>query len=210
MNNRFLALASIWVAIQTVGVYCVPNVTVIPLSSNSCAAWPGAFSGGGDTGRPFRFVADQVEDDALNGLRTTWSLTNGTWGDSNYTVFGVDLRKSTRFAKYAFQCIKGRVSVYPNGGPLFIGKDKRNGFLQTGEGYKLEAYAHEIGGVRQPDVFIGTLGNTTWGFNYWRPEKCGELDYYEAKMQGLPQDPNTVPRATYDPEFLGFLKVVPV
>jgi len=62
--------------------------------------------------------------------------------------------------------------------------------------------------VRQPGVYLGTMNQTTWGFYYERPEECGALDFYQARLLDLPVDPDTEPKARTDPWFKGFLKVV--
>ncbi|KAK3387997.1 hypothetical protein B0H63DRAFT_471320 [Podospora didyma] len=180
----------------------VPNVTVVPLGSTNCASWPGSRGGA-----PFYIKVDQSEDSGIDGLFTSTR-------DFNYTGFSgtnviIDLRKSTRFAKVYYSCSGAGIVKYlfQSNTPITVAKDFRNAYPTFGSaGYKLEPYAHEIDGVRQPGVFLGARNLTTWGFNYVRETTCGQIDYYSAKLQGLPIDPDTETRATYDPEFFGFLK----
>jgi hypothetical protein len=86
--------------------------------------------------------------------------------------------------------------------------------------HKLQMYYHEIDGVRQEGLYLGALGKTTWGFVYRRPkaEDCpasgdAPSDYFDVKLQGLPQMDYVEPRVNYDrwgeydPRFYGFLSV---
>ncbi len=114
-----------------------------------------------------------------------------------------------RIAKAVYRCFNGKMSLgFGDSAVISISKDKNNALLSLGPGYKLEPYAHEIDGVRQPGVFLGALNQTTWGFNFIEPAACGEIFYYQAALQGLPIDPDTPPTAGYLPEFYGFLEAV--
>jgi len=45
---------------------------------------------------------------------------------------------------------------------------------------------------------VGPLNRTPWGFSYFEPEVCGELDYYEVTLRGLLRDPDREPEAIHD------------
>ncbi|KAK4222732.1 hypothetical protein QBC38DRAFT_71332 [Podospora fimiseda] len=188
-----------------------PNVTVIPLGSSDCRKWPGhIYQGPGvDMTGYMQFEAVDVDDVGLNTLYT--SFTSMPWAGSTREVMTLDLRRSRAIAKPYYRCINGELRYLSND-PLRVAKDVRNGFVtKETVGYKLEPYAHEIDGVRQPGVFLGALNQTTWGF-FWRSASCSTTgaknDYYEVKLQNLPVDPDTEPRAGYDPINFGFLKVI--
>ena len=186
----------------------LPNVKVIPLDNAGCYNWPGYIqSRPGFTGS-IQFLIDQAEDEWVNGLNAVskgFNYSSG-WSDEHLVM---ELTRSRRFAKEIYQCYDGRVApLYGNRGKLSISKDNRNAFVTFREGYPLQVYAHEVDGVRQPGVFLGAQNQTTWGFYYERSDKCGENGYYQPFLQGLPVDPETEPKAAYDPEFRGFLKVV--
>jgi hypothetical protein len=208
MTVLFSLTAAIAIALQVSQISAVPNVTVVPLGPGSCVYWPNWQGSGGDRidiSGGLRILVDQSDDDGVNGLTLEQKTFNWTYGPVRALV--ADLRKSSRLgAKSWFRCVNGALE-YPQGDKFNVGKDQRNGFLRIGEGYTPEVYAHEVNGVRQPGVFLGVKNQTKWGFNYRGPEACGELDYYEVKLQDLPLDPAVEPRAGYNPEFFGFLKV---
>lgn len=187
----------------------VPNVKVIPLGSTSCSRWPSWINTrDADLTGSLQFQVSDSEDSAINNL-VAGSHTQQFTGAPLETL-DINLRASRRFAQIYFRCFNGQISIgYGNTPAINIAKDQRNAHLVVGDGYKPEPYAHEIDGVRQPGVYLGVLNQTTWGFRYQEPEKCGDKDAYEVKLLNLPQDPNTEPRAAYDPEFQGFLKIVP-
>ncbi|CAK7209736.1 hypothetical protein SBRCBS47491_000542 [Sporothrix bragantina] len=163
-----------------------------------------------------------------------WPAGRDTPGGFNFTALAFDLRKSRRFARIYLRCFDGvlRLGVYSNGTSpskttdlpsLGVNKDKRNGFLIESRpelgggaaaapylGYPVEPYQLVDAATNKtlPGVFLGARNQTTWGFNFNDDGPCGTPFIYEARLQGLPQDPNVEPRATYDPWFFGFLKVV--
>lgn len=159
-------------------------------------------------------------------------------GDFNFVKLAFSLLKSRSFARVYFRCFDGVLrlgSDFSNDLPplyntsqlpaLGVYKDKRNGFIIESNpkleatnataaapwrGYPIEAYAHydPATGQRLPGVFLGVLNSTTWGFDFDRSGPCGEPYVYNARLQGLPQDPNVTARATNDPEFFGFIQVI--
>lgn len=212
-------------------VSAVPNVTVIPLitgPNTGCSAWPGWIpTRDTDVTGTLLFEVSDADDEAVNGLLTTthtspWPIL-GNLSNTVENVF-VDLRKSRRIAKLTYRCFNGVMRV-GLGAEITVSKDWRNAFMTVGEydggpGYKLEPYAHEIDGVRQPGVFLGAKGKTTWGFRWNGPQwadsdNCGAnidgrlpLDWYEVKLVGLEYDENTESRAASPSEFEGFIKAV--
>lgn len=201
----------------------VPNVTVVPLNSKGCSAWPGYIrTPDADATGYLRFEVASADDPAIDGLLGTSHTQN--WPiPSNYSntvqTLVVDVRKSTRIAKPVFRCLDGELHMNsPTNPAITVSKDNRGAWMMLGEyadgpGYKLDVYAHEIDGVRQPGVFLGAEGRTTWGFNWERPstEDCTNgnagLDWYTARVQGLEYDPSVPSRAWRDAEFEGFLRV---
>jgi hypothetical protein len=77
-------------------------------------------------------------------------------------------------------------------------------------GYPIEAYEHydAATGKKLPGVFLGVLVSTTWSFDFDQSGTCSEPYVYNARLQGLPQDPNVETRTTNDPQFFGFIQVI--
>ncbi|OAA63699.1 hypothetical protein SPI_03862 [Niveomyces insectorum RCEF 264] len=204
----------------------VPNVTVVPLRTGTCFDWPGWQNDLDriDITAPVTITIDQAENGTVNGLvasSTDYSWppfdANDTTGHWNFTALTFDLR-SREYAKMLFFCIDGVMKVYNGLAPpsITINRDWHNGFLMetyaansttgnTVAGYEVEVYRHVDPATNKtlPGVFLGALNQTTWGFH------TGEDDasFYEARLEGLPLDPNTLPRAGYQPTFSGFLRV---
>lgn len=90
---------------------------------------------------------------------------------------------------------------------ISIHRDYQNAFAILGEdGLRIAPYHHEIDGVEGRDVYLGTRGRTTWGFHY-----VASPGFFEIKLQGgSPDEYDGVSVKGSDPEFYGFLKVVPV
>lgn len=202
---------------QITSVLAVPNVTVVPLGSTDCTAWPDWLpTPDADTTGGLQLVIDQADDDGVDGLYSnpvnyTWPAGQDTPNGFNFTALTFDLRKSLSFAKEYYRCFDGvlRQGYGLNPPAITVAKDQRNGFLTYSDGgYKVEPYAHYVNGTLQPGIFLGAMNLTTWGFNYVLPETCGQLDYYEARLQGLPLDPNTEPHAANGPQFFGFIQVI--
>jgi hypothetical protein len=190
----------------------VPNVTVVPLESNrTCSSYPGwmqpSTPDAPDTTRYINFQVDQADDAGANGLVT--SVKTIDFGNSTLDTLYVDFRKSRALVITSYRCINGVVGLGSGGDPpISVSKDRSNAFLQLTSGYKLGPYAHTVNGTRQDGVFIGAQNQTTWGFSYVLSNKCGENDYYEVKLLGLPDDPNFPPTAARPVDFKGFLKAI--
>lgn len=198
----------------------VPAVTPVPLTppsaAGTCTYWPGWIrTPDADTTGSLMFEVASADDGAVTGLPLQpFSLT---WAGSPRPLLGADLRASTSFAKAYYRCNKGQ-AVVGTSNPfenITVSKESRNAFAQIDgpaeSGYALEVYAHEVDGVRQDGVFLGAQNQTTWGF-YYHEASCaadGTLtrDFYEVKLQGLPEDPDFPPTAGYPVQFEGFIQV---
>ncbi|CAK7237348.1 hypothetical protein SCUCBS95973_009929 [Sporothrix curviconia] len=165
-----------------------------------------------------------------------WPAGRDTPDGFNYTALAFDLRTSLQFARIYFQCFDGvlRLGVHGNGTPplkttdlpsLGVNKDQRNGFLIESRpelnngssaaaapylGYPVEPYRHVDAATNKTlsGVFLGARNQTTWGFNFNDDGPCGTPFIYEARLQGLPEDPDVEARAAYDPWFFGFIEVI--
>jgi len=184
----------------------VPNVTAIPPSLSGCRDWPSYTIAAGDGTDYLELVVDQAEDTGINGLLTGSQLENRTGAAAVETAY-ISLLKSRKFAKPSYRCVNGQFQQGILGTPINLAKNYRAAYIIYGDGYPLQPYWHEIGGVRQPGRFLGAKNQTTWGFRYRQPVGCGDRDTYEVKLLGLPQD--TEPTAQYEPEFKGFLRIRP-
>jgi hypothetical protein len=177
------------------------NVTVVPLST-SCYDWPNWQNvRGQDITGAFTFVSDQTGDEGSDNLR----VRSREYADANnekHQVLVVDVRKSglisSRITAY---CVDGivRFGRGLDEAPIVI--DNTGVMQPEGTGFKLEPYAHEINGVRQPGVFLGTKNLTTWGYDYIRPADCS-LDFYFIWLEGvIPDESNG-----RSPMLRGFIK----
>ncbi len=198
------------------GVLAVPNVTAVPLGATNCMGWPG-FQGSSsrvDVSAGLDFILDQTEDGYDGPLSTT---TPYFWpGDFNFTAVTFDLRKSNPVARNFFQCHNAAMLSFNTDTHIVINKDFRNAFMMLDNsdmthGYPLEPYAHvdPATGKQLPGVFLGTQNQTVWGFNFAanNGKECRH-PFLEARLQGLPYHNGTETRATYPPEFYGFIKAI--
>jgi hypothetical protein len=156
----------------------------------------------------------QTDDPAFDGLFL--SARNVTYGRKNTTSLVVDPRSRFKdVAKHSYYCHEGNLRLSSEWrSSKAVGVRKDVGVMAIDDIYdrakhRLEPYSHEVDGAKQDGIFVGTQGQTTWGFSWIRPEKCGELDYFEAKLQGLPMDRGTEATAQRQPRFYGFIKVTP-
>jgi hypothetical protein len=230
-----LSLAFLFLFFHASHVLAVPHVTAIPISSTeTCAAWPGWLQNADRvdvTEPPLILSVSHSDDPGIEGLYTSqgteaWSPgPPGSWSPSSFSTVTIDLRKSKMFARATFRCFNGQFEYYGgNYSAIYVNPDARNGRMMFDVkgadpkmGHKLQAYRHEIDGVRQEGVYLGALGNTTWGFVYQRPDAkdCAAdgdkvpLDYYDATLQGLPDMDYVEPRASYNPAryVYGFLRI---
>lgn len=198
----------------------VPAVTPVPLQPSSaagtCRYWPNWINTpAADTTGFLQFVVASADDGAVTGLPL--QPFSQTWAGSPRALLGADLRASTSFAKSVYRCNDGHAVVGPSGPyeAITVSKESRNAFAlidaPAGDGYALEVYAHEVDGVRQEGVFLGAQNRTTWGF-YYRYASCAAdgtvtRDFYEVKLQGLPEHPDFPPTAGNPAQFEGFIQV---
>jgi hypothetical protein len=212
------------------GTFAIPNATAIPIGNGSCIAWPDFW----DVSFPIRvdlsgeiwIVVDQADDPDANGLYVKprnfsepdfdfrdWVVSSNQVSTDlakiNLVVDFRSTRHTLRRPLNIFRCFDGTLHLNPMSPTYEVSVSRNTGIMTLDTGYKLEPYAHEVNGVRQNGTFLGALNHTTWGFNYVRPQVCGALDYYEARLQGLPPDHNSERSSTAAPEFFGFLKLKP-
>ncbi|KAH9863895.1 hypothetical protein J1614_009827 [Plenodomus biglobosus] len=183
----------------------LPNITPRLFSdSGNCNSWPMA---------AFQLVVSSAEDPAVDGLSA--EPYNIIFPSKVLPLLAIDLRGSRRFAKTLYVCSAGQPTVN-SGGKLGICQDRNNGHVLLNAPVEKvlvpELYEHIIDGVASNDLFLGVLGQTTWGFRY-TAMNCGEnatmstRDYYEVKLLGLPE--SEYDTVGYEVEFRGFLKLVP-
>jgi hypothetical protein len=198
-------------------VTAVPAVTPIPLTPANkyptCTWWPNWIrTPDADVTGSVMFVVSEADDSAINDL-TLQQFTIPYGFESTRNIMAVHLAKSNRVQRTYTRCINGNGMIGSPAQNITISKDLNNAHLVVNPskpGYIIEPYAHEINGVRQDGVFIGALNQTKWGFSYKSEAGCNGARqmYYEAKLLGLPVDPDTEPGAAYPPEFEGFIKVI--
>jgi len=211
----FISLVSLF---PSPGLSALPNVSTIPLGSNDCARWPGFVDF--DYTSPVNLVVHQAQNNSVNGLLTTtqdFTLPGNITG----TRLIVNPRNSGS-GHPTYRCESGTLRLHSkiNGTStstsipgtidtiISVATDSRNAFFILGEdGFRTAPYGHEIDGVEQDGVYLGTRGRTTWGFHYV-PTDGG---YYEIRLAGGTPDQEDEPAVvSAEPEFYGFLRVVPV
>lgn len=218
MKSLAQALATLTTLVHL--ALAVPAVTPVPLqppsAAGTCRYWPSWINTpSADTTGLLKFEVVSADDEAVTGLPLQpFSLT---WAGSPMPLLGADLRASTSFAKAYYRCNNGQ-AVVGTSSPfenITVSKERRNAFAlidaPAGNGYALEVYAHEVDGVRQDGVFLGAQNQTTWGF-YYNEASCAAdgtptRDFYEVKLQGLPEDPDFPPTAGNPVRFEGFIQV---
>lgn len=197
----------------------LPNVSTIPLGSNDCSRWPGFVDF--DYTTPINLVVHRAQNTSANGLLTTiqdFILPGNITG----TRLIVDARKSGT-AHPTYRCESGTLRLQPktNGTStetstpgfadtiISIATDYRNAFFILGDdGYRIAPYGHEIDGVVQEGVYLGTRGRSTWGFHYV-PAGGRNPEHYEIRLAGGTPSEDEAGVLT-EPEFYGFLRVVQV
>ena len=214
---KYLAILSVLASAST----ALPSVTPIPVRwPGTCTNWPQWLNtgpGGPDTTGSIMFVPANVDDDTINGLPLQQQQT--PWQGSTRELFGVTFVASRHFAKAYFRCRDGIPSIGPSlSQNITISRDMRNAHLlvnaPASQTYEPEIYYLEgEDGKRLDGVYLGALNQTKWGFSYIEG-KCGAngkagWPWLEAKLLGLPVDETVPPTAGYDPEWEGFLKIVP-
>lgn len=216
-TTPFIALLSFF---PSRGLSALPNVSTIPFGSNDCSRWPGYVDF--DYTIPVNLVVHQAQSTSVNGLLTaTQDFTLP--GNITGTRLVVDPGNSGS-AHPTYRCESGMLRLQPNtkgtststSTPdisdtiISVATDSRNAFFILGEdGFRTAPYGHEISGVEQQGVYLGTRGRTTWGFHYV-PAQGGGSDYYEIRLAGGTPDEEGEPAVLTEPEFYGFLRVVPV
>jgi hypothetical protein len=163
------------------------NVTAIRIGAGDCSAYPNSYFHAGDNADAFFFSPSLADNSSVNGLP---SRINGL----NLVVF-----EDNSTAPTIFCCDRGGTVLDPFGvQSLLLQSDEELGYSVNGG--KPETYAHEIAGVRQDGVFLGSGNVTTWGFR--RPSEGAVAGYYFVRL--------LVPgaKSLYEGEFKGFMKVV--
>jgi hypothetical protein len=177
----------------------VPTAQVTPvLLGSSCNNFPSTTS----AATIYVLYADQVSNPSVNGL---WGFDTAKPDPVlNKTRIFVT---TNRGAHYQLECVNGVARNTGNGLPAMIAGEAtdRGLYYDATSGHNLEAYAHEVNGVRQNGTFIGNKGVTTWGFTFQAGlggviEYIGSIDGYVVRLLG----PGSGPLKAG--EYTGFLK----
>ncbi|ORY56372.1 uncharacterized protein BCR38DRAFT_505283 [Pseudomassariella vexata] len=193
-------------------ISALSNTTVLPLPAD-CSSYPDYDNTTGIAG-PWTIVADST-DKPIDGFGadTVFAIAaNGlSWG-----FFTVKTTKPLN--QTSMRCtnstLQAHLPRYPNGTiwkeVIAAGTPAEEaigfGFPDLPDPtLTILPYAHIVDGVRQPDVFLGALNVTTWGYNYQNNTEGGEYYYMRLLTPGS-ESPSTGERLN-EGEFEGFIRV---
>ncbi|EPE25128.1 hypothetical protein GLAREA_11709 [Glarea lozoyensis ATCC 20868] len=128
----------------------LPNVTAIPAGPGDCSAYPNFYGTNGRTSDAFIFLPSQADNPSVNNLKT--SILNNT-----LVVLNDPSADPTIFCCIAPNIFDGWAER-----TLLLEGDRRMRY--TSQGVTPELYVHEIEGVKQEGVFLGSEGVTRWVF----------------------------------------------
>jgi hypothetical protein len=178
-------------------VSALPAVTPVLVGAGTCTYYPNFVGAGGDhidqTGGLYLHPA-QADNSTIDGL-----YTSAEW--QNSTV--VDITPNSEVAKEVVECTNGLVHDLASSAPLYIDATTGElGFFSSG--LALQSYQHQVDGVTQGDIFLGSGGVTAWAYLYvpGDPFRAGVVDQITMRLLDS-QD-----GALNGDEFYGFLQVV--
>jgi hypothetical protein len=172
-------------------VSAIPNVTVIPVGPGDCSGFPSSYPTSGRNADAFIFRPDQADNSSINNLKTIIS-GNSLVVSEDSTVDNV-----------IFCCDHGG-TVEDGFGYLTLLLPTNSSNMQLSymdEGSKPMTYAHEVNGVRQDGVYLGSGNVTTWAF-----KRVANARHYQIRLFA-PGTGTTKGNMLNDGEFKGFLKV---
>lgn len=174
-------------------VAALPDVTPVQVGAGSCVSFPA--SNYSDSLGGFFFIPDQADNSTIDGLHTSVDPN-----DESIITIAANVQE----AKELFGCTDGLVHELHNASPdLYISPD--DGQLAFSDaGLAPETYEHQVDGVAQDGVFLGSGGVTAWAYTY--VPGGGFHGFDEFTMRLLESQDG----ALNDGEFYGFLKIVPV
>lgn len=175
----------------------LPTVTPVQVGSGTCAYWPNFVGAGGDhidqTGGLYLHPA-QTDNSTVDGLNTSREWNNSTVIDITPTLGG---------AREVFECTNGQLHTLSAATPVYV--DTTTGEIgEFSSGLTIESYQHQIDGVTQSGIFLGSGGVTAWAYLYvpGDPTRAGVVDQITLRLLDS-QDGEL-----NDGEFYGFLQVV--
>ncbi|KAE8444079.1 hypothetical protein EG329_000861 [Mollisiaceae sp. DMI_Dod_QoI] len=183
-------------------ISALPNVTAIRIG-DGCSAYPTYLP---DPSNNFTgcFVLhpDQADNSSINGLHT------GPQGTS-LVVYSDPMAASELFG-----CTNGTIFDYfiaPSAATQwsFLTNPQDQELISSSQGIRPETYAHEVDGVRQDGVFLGSANSTTWAFRLvLGAGGIGGRDFYQVRLLEPKNADPVMGIALRDGEFKGFLKVI--
>ncbi|KAI1454163.1 hypothetical protein F4805DRAFT_461095 [Annulohypoxylon moriforme] len=208
-------------------VCAVSNVTVVPLTSG-CSSYPNYDNTTGIAG-PLRLVADSTGKD-VDGFRFkplfAIAVGGGSWG---FMVLPTVENKTAE--EIPFQCSNDTLQAHLDMG--FAGSVWQDLIAAGTPGesvfgfrlpdlpdpnYHLEPWyvrtlrdhrplhSHLVDGVEQPDLYLGSVNVTNWGFNYQNYTETGE--YYFARLLGPNSNNPATGKQLNMGEFAGYIKII--
>ncbi|KAK7186908.1 hypothetical protein PSPO01_07037 [Paraphaeosphaeria sporulosa] len=176
----------------------VPEVQVVPRFPGTCTGYPSINLGSGDRALPFQIIADQADNPTANLL--TLYPHDTTLNGAPITYLAVNRCTECAAANTILQCENGLVTSWGYESPDI--RISTAGLPWSGEGYTAGIYRHVIDGVDQGHNYWGAQNRTTWGF---KVADDGVPEHYMVRLMGLEGEPT---EAAWEPEFLGFVRVI--
>lgn len=176
-------------------VAAIPSVIPVQVGAGTCQYFPNYYpSPESDTTGGFWFHPDQADNSTVDGLYTSVEA-------SNENV--IDITTNAQLAKILYGCSDGLVHDYVGTSPPDVFISSTTGELgYLGAGLVPESYQHQIDGVTQDGVFLGSSGVTAWAYTFVPGGGLVGEDVFTLRLLES-QD-----GALNDGEFYGFLKAV--
>lgn len=185
-----ISLLAFTLTILTPLVAAFPNVTAIPIGVGTCSAFPSTYDTSGRSADAFVFRPSSVENPAINDLPTYVTGDTLVVSLTNDTIPSI------------FYCDEGGTIFDGFGSATLLIPANSNmmqlQYVDRESGIKPESYYHEIDGVKQDGIFLGSKNVTTWAFGRWAKETD-----WRVRLLGMGSE------ALQDGEVRGFLKVLP-
>ncbi|CZR60248.1 uncharacterized protein PAC_10144 [Phialocephala subalpina] len=185
-------------------VFALPNVTAVRLGANHCNGYPNSRPSDVSGAGPFIFHPDQADNSSINDMKVGGHGTGLVVYTNPQTA--IELFSCSNHSLYDYL---SDLSPNPPRMLTFLTSEDDKQVIYSDLGFEPETYAHEVAGVRQDGVFLGSGNVTTWAFNLVSGTGVAPSDgYYQMRL--LPKSEEVIGKILREGEFKGFLKIVPI